>query len=117
MAFEDILRSVPLVHKHIMRTRKLMHENRKLREFVEINGLNVSDLLSDKAHDLRVVAKASDTSSEISETTLNSLAESLRIEQNRFADLQADLYVLQMDYDNLLQRMNDIMKSKHTKQD
>lgn len=115
MAFEDFLRSVPLVHKHIMRTRKLLHENRRLREFVEVNGLNVSDLLSDKNHDLRIAPKVSEPSSDIPEATLNSLAESLRIEQNRFADLQADLYVLQMDYDDLLKRMNDLMTSENTK--
>ena len=49
MAFEDFLRSVPLVHKHIMRTRRLMYENRQFRKFLERNGVKPDAVIADES--------------------------------------------------------------------
>ena len=106
MAFEDFLRSVPLVHKHIMRTRRLMLENRQFRKFLELNGLNVNDVLSDDMPAINLATESSDKDSTVNETTLQTLTESLRAEQKRAANLEANLYVLQIDYDNLIKQNN-----------
>lgn len=102
MAFEDFLRSIPLVHRHIMRTRTLMHENMKLKNFIERNGLNVSDILSDTSEDLTLPTNSDSSHSSTEEQTLQSLAQSLRAEQKRSLGIEGDLYVLQIDYDALL---------------
>lgn len=105
MAFEDFLRSIPLVHKHIMRTRRLIHENMLFRKFLERNGLSVDDVLSEKMTVLApLIASDSNNSKNSGETaeTLQTLVESLRAEQIRAAGLESDLYVLQIDYDDLL---------------
>ena len=93
MAFEDFLRSVPLVHKHIMRTRRLMLENRQFRKFLELNGLNVNDVLSDDMPTINLATESSDKDSTVNETTLQTLTESLRAEQKRAANLEANLYL------------------------
>lgn len=121
MAFEDLLRSIPLIHKHIMRTRLLMHENRLFRKFIEYSGLSVEDILSDKFPKLEIGSKALNHDAEGNEQTLHTLAESLRSEQMRAKELEADLYVLQIDYDDLLkqQELNsyETRISRNTKAD
>jgi len=104
MAFEDYLRTIPLVHKHIMRTRRLIHENMLLRKFLERNGLNTEDILMEKTTTLPAADTTYEPSqnSEESAKTLQTLVDSLRAEQIRAANLEADLYVLQIDYDVLL---------------
>ena len=115
MAFEDFLRSVPLVHNHIIRTRRLMHENRKLREFVELNGVDSADILAKNGTIAKLIQKPIETSSDNCGATLESLAKSLRVEKNRFAELLAEQYILQIDYDNLLKRtlISDEKKCPH----
>lgn len=104
MAFEDFLRTIPLVHKHIMRTRRLIHENMLLRKFLERNGLDVEDVLSTKTTVWPVAETRVNDAEALTESveTVQTLVESLRAEQIRSASLEADLYVLQIDYDDLL---------------
>ncbi|MEP3891949.1 MAG: hypothetical protein ABJN69_15945 [Hellea sp.] len=104
MAFEDFLRSIPLVQKHIMRTRLLMHENRKFREFLEDNGIKADDVLSSESDvDGEGLAEGHNflPNTDI-ETAFKTVSTSLRAEQKRAANLEASLYVLQIDYNNLL---------------
>lgn len=102
MAFEDFLRSIPLVHRHIMRTRVLLHENAKYKKFLARNGFNPEDILADKIQDLSLSSHPIGEDAPVSEETLKTLAESLRREQLRASALEADLYVLQIDYDTLI---------------
>ncbi|WP_026940675.1 hypothetical protein [Hellea balneolensis] len=111
MAFEDFLRTVPLVHKHIMRTRLMMHENKQLRKFLKRHGIDPKDVISSEndvdAEDLEFVQKIlPDTDLEVAFKTV---ATSLREEQKRAAALEASLYVLQIDYNHLL--LNSANKS------
>lgn len=104
MAFEDFLRTFPLVHKHIMRTRLLMHENRKFRNFLESNGIRADDVLTSESDvDGEGLAEAANIlpNTDI-ETAFKTVSTSLRAEQIRAANLEASLYVLQIDYNNLL---------------
>ena len=104
MAFEDFLRSIPLVHKHIMRTRRMMHENKQFRKFLERNGINASAVIDNESEvdgdDLTMDEKAVPNSD--IEAAFKAVATSLRTEQKRSATLEASLYVLQIDYNNLL---------------
>jgi len=104
MAFEDFLRSVPLVHKHIMRTRLLMHENRKFRDFLESNGISADDVIANEGDvDGEGLAEASSILPKTDiESAFKTISTSLRAEQVRAANLEASLYVLQIDYNNLL---------------
>ena len=102
MAFEDFLRSIPLVNKHIMRTRRLILENMKFRRFLERNGLSVEDVLSEKTTLLNLNTPPSEANDSETELTLHTLVDSLRAEQIRAASLEADLYVLQIDYDDII---------------
>lgn len=104
MAFEDFLRSIPLVHKHIMRTRLLIHENRQFRKFLETNGLKSEDVLSGKTQTLDVRTEEDKNDLVPNEQTIQTMVDSLRAEQIRSGNLETDLYVLQIDYDDLLKR-------------
>lgn len=116
MAFEDFLRSIPLVHKHIMRTRRLILENMKFRKFLERNGLSVEDILSEKTTRLNLNTTTSEASDSETELTLHTLVESLRAEQIRAASLEADLYVLQIDYDDIIKSLDsNIQTTKSAK--
>ena len=106
MAFEDFLRTVPVVQKHIMRTRVLMHENKQLRNFLERNGissddviLNESEVDGDELEFVQNMLPKTDI-----EAAFKTLTTSLKIEQKRAAQLEASLYVLQIDYNALLLR-------------
>ena len=118
MAFEDFLRSFPLVQKHIMRTRLLMHENRKFREFLEDNGIKADDVLtSDNDVDGEGLAEGHNflPNTDI-ETAFKTVSTSLRAEQKRAANLEASLYVLQIDYNNLLllSKTDDPVRANNT---
>ena len=104
MAFEDFLRSIPLVHKHIMRTRRIMHENRQFRKFLERNGINASAVIANEEDidaDHLTVDENTIPNSDL-DAAFKTVATSLRAEQRRSANLEASLYVLQIDYNNLL---------------
>ncbi len=104
MAFEDFLRSIPLVHKHIMRTRRMMHENRQFRKFLERNGINASAVIDNEGDvdgEHMIVDENAVPNSDM-EAAFKAVATSLRTEQRRAATLEASLYVLQIDYNNLL---------------
>jgi len=109
MAFEDFLRTIPLVHKHIMRTRRMMYENRQFRKFLERNGINPAAVIANES-DIDGEDLVSDENA-IPNSDLDSafktVATSLRNEQKRSANLEASLYVLQIDYNNLLLQANE----------
>ena len=109
MAFEDFLRSVPLVHKHIMRTRRMMHENRQFRKFLERNGIQPDAVIANESEvdgdDL--VSDASTISNSDLDAAFKTVAISLRNEQKRSSHLEASLYVLQIDYNKLLLQSNE----------
>jgi hypothetical protein len=111
MAFEDFLRSIPLVHKHIMRTRRMMHENRQFRKFLEHNGLDAQDIISEKTT-MNIYSNATPPLPDNEQDAINTLTKSLTLEKKRNAVIEADLYVLQIDYDNLLR---DISLQSETK--
>ncbi|MDA8707874.1 hypothetical protein N9M10_00720 [Hellea sp.] len=121
MAFEDFLRSVPLVHKHIMRTRMLMHENKQLRKFLERHGISPNDVIVNESE---VDGEGLDLVENILpntdlEVAFKSIATSLKDEQKRARQLEASLYVLQIDYNTLLlhspKKSENISKKKHKK--
>jgi len=104
MAFEDFLRSIPLVHKHIMRTRRMMHENRQFRKFLERNGINAAAVIANEEDvdgDNLIADENAIPNSDL-DAAFKAVATSLRTEQKRSANLEASLYVLQIDYNNLL---------------
>jgi len=109
MAFEDFLRSVPLVHKHIMRTRRMMHENRQFRKFLERNGIQPDAVIANESEvdgdDL--VSDASTIPNSDLDAAFKTVAISLRNEQKRSSHLEASLYVLQIDYNKLLLQSNE----------
>ena len=109
MAFEDFLRSVPLVHKHIMRTRRMMHENRQFRKFLERNGIQPDAVIANESEvdgdDL--VSDASTIPNSDLDAAFKTMAISLRNEQKRSSHLEASLYVLQIDYNKLLLQSNE----------
>jgi len=109
MAFEDFLRSIPLVHKHIMRTRRMMHENKQFRKFLERNGINPSAVIANESEidgeDL--VSDENTIPNSGLDAAFKTVATSLRNEQRRSANLEASLYVLQIDYNNLLLQSNE----------
>lgn len=109
MAFEDFLRSIPVVHKHIMRTRRLMHENKKLREFLENNGINAHDVIAQNndvdGESLKCLVNILPNTD--IETAFKTVSTSLRAEQKRATNLETSLYVLQIDYNNLLLQSKD----------
>ena len=109
MAFEDFLRSVPLVHKHIMRTRRMMHENRQFRKFLERNGIQPDSVIANESEvdgdDL--VSDASTIPNSDLDAAFKTVAISLRNEQKRSSHLEASLYVLQIDYNKLLLQSNE----------
>jgi len=86
-----------------MRTRLLMHENRKLKKYIERNGLNITDILLDQGPDLTLATNSQNSEAVTEERTLQTLVDTLRVEQKRSSALEADLYVLQIDYDALLE--------------
>ena len=109
MAFEDFLRSVPLVHKHIMRTRRMMHENRQFRKFLERNGIQPDAVIANESEvdgdDL--VSDASTIPNSDLDAAFKTMAISLRNEQKRSSHLEASLYVLQIDYNDLSLQSNE----------
>lgn len=104
MAFEDYLRSIPLVHKHIMRTRLMMHENRQFRKFLETRGINPVDVIERQAEvDGELLTQFADENTHTNlENSFKMVAKSLRDEKDRADELEASLYVLQIDYNELL---------------
>lgn len=111
MAFEDFLRTVPVIHKHIMRTRLMMHENKQLRKFLKRHGIDPKDVIANEnevdGEDLEFVQKILPNSD--LEVAFKTVAVSLREEQKRASKLEAALYVLQIDYNHLL--LNSANKS------
>ena len=109
MAFEDFLRSVPLVHKHIMRTRRMMHENRQFRKFLERNGIQPDAVIANESEvdgDDLVSDDSTIPNSDL-DAAFKTVAISLRNEQKRSSHLEASLYVLQIDYNKLLLQSNE----------
>jgi len=119
MAFEDFLRSIPLVHRHIMRTRRMMYENRQFRKFLDRNGINAAAVIANEAEvdgdDLMSDENAIPKSD--LEAAFKTVATSLRNEQKRSANLEASLYVLQIDYNNLLLQSQDTQSPQSTSSD
>ena len=109
MAFEDFLRSVPLVHKHIMRTRRMMHENRQFRKFLERNGIQPDAVIANESEvdGDELVSDASTIPNSDLDAAFKTVAISLRNEQKRSSHLEASLYVLQIDYNKLLLQSNE----------
>ena len=77
-------------------------DSAKYKKFLARNGFNPEDILADKIQDLSLSSHPIGEDAPVSEETLKTLAESLRREQLRASALEADLYVLQIDYDTLI---------------
>jgi len=104
MSIESFLRTIPLVSKHILRTRLLMHENRQFRKFLERNNIDPVDVIKNQFEAHSGITEFIDNNQVDSniQTAFKSVAVALREEQKRAAKLEATLYVLQIDFDDLL---------------
>jgi len=97
-----------------MRTRRMMHENKQFRKFLERNGINPSAVISNESdvdgEDLAPDDYAIPNSD--LDAAFKTVATSLRNEQKRSANLEASLYVLQIDYNNLLLQFNKTISAE-----
>lgn len=108
MALEDFLRNVSLVHKHIMRTRKMTHENLKFRKFLENSGFNADEVLQEGYEAKSDFQYENIETDEVKNPRLQKLFNALKFEQRRGRILEAELSILQEDYHKLLQRNTDL---------
>lgn len=114
MPFEEFLRSFKIVNNHIMRTRKLTHENIKFRKFVEECGLDANDVISDKTH-ANSFFKLGDTENETRENIiLQKVENALKVEQRQRKLIEAELYVLRQDYHKVLSTISSLREKKKT---
>lgn len=106
MSFQDFLRTIPLVKRHLTRTLRLNHQNSKFRAFLEIKGINPDTVLgSTSSHDFQKVSFNGDF------TKIQSSEECqihLQKAQHSITALETRLIVLQTDYDALLRKLDEV---------
>lgn len=98
-----------------MRTRLLMHENMQFRKFLKRNGVSPAAVISHEADvdGEGLTQFVEEISNANLEESFRMLSKSLKDEQSRAKNLAASLYVLQIDYNELL--LESMSKSSRKK--
>jgi len=111
MSLEDTLRSFKLVKKHIMRTRRMTHENIKYRSFIEKNGLNADDIINDKMRNASFLHFDGLDTDVQKDAALLQISNALKVEKKRRAFLEAELYILRQDYHKSLISKSEVLST------
>ena len=119
MSFENFLRTIPLVHRHIMRTRLLIHQNKVLRKFLDKNGINADDILANNpiSESLVINEKIDAPVDNEIYSSLKMISTSLRSEQLRSSELESKLCIKQIDINNLIIKESNFLSDNKEKND
>ena len=116
MPIEDFLRSFKLVNNHIMRTRRLKHENSKYRKFLEESGLNADDVINNKIGLSSLLQLDDITDDSENMIALQKISNALKIEQRQRKLIEAELYILRQDYHKALDKSDSAAAHKNQTQ-
>lgn len=97
MLFQDFLRTIPLVQRHLNRTLRLNHQNEKMRLFLERNGIDPEKVLNSTSINDFLESKFSSESQNANKCEKNLETANLKIDA-----LETKVLLLQIDYDNML---------------